>query len=171
MKLGQHITALFQKLGYGLSVFMLLFFGMMFVMDVVELVTRTNKEPISTGLGLLVFLGGMIFMLARNVFRHVGDQNAVRELKEEQSILNRARQSGAPLTITETALDCQLRIADTKKAFERLALTGVCRIDVTEEGELCYKFPSFSSGARKVKASEYEPETLETIEKELHELS
>lgn len=29
-----------------------------------------------------------------------------------------------------------------KKAFERLSLSGVCQVDVTDEGELCYNFPS-----------------------------
>ncbi|MDQ5964735.1 MAG: hypothetical protein QG625_889 [Cyanobacteriota bacterium erpe_2018_sw_39hr_WHONDRS-SW48-000098_B_bin.30] len=32
---------------------------------------------------------------------------------------------------------------NAKRAFERLSALGVCHVDVTEQGELCYRFAGF----------------------------
>lgn len=142
---------------------MILFCGGLIVTYVAEFIAHENKHPVSTQVGLVFFLAGIVFVCCRNVKVRMNDNKAVNELNEEQAILNRARQSKVPITITETALDCHLRIAETKKAFERLSRTGVCQIDVTEEGELCYRFPSFESDARKIILAD-QPEYVEQKE-------
>ncbi|MBX9569693.1 MAG: hypothetical protein K2X77_12395 [Candidatus Obscuribacterales bacterium] len=167
MKSGPQFSTLFQKFSFGFSLFMIIFCGGLIVTYIAELLVHENKHPVSSQVGLMFFLAGLIVVCLRIVRIHLSDSKAVRELKEEQSILNRARQRKRPLTITETALDCQMRISDTKKAFERLSLTGVCQIDVTEEGELCYIFPSFESDSRKITLDE----SPISIKKEQPELS
>ena len=166
MKLSPELFAFLQKLTFGGSIFMILFCGGLIVTYVAEIIAHENKHPISSQIGLMFFLAGIVFVFCRNVRARMNDNQAVKELKEEQSILNRARHSKVPLTITETALDCHLRIAETKKAFERLSRTGVCQIDVTEEGELCYRFPSFESDARKFILAD-QPEYIEQQERGL----
>jgi hypothetical protein len=148
MKFGQQFSALYQKVTFGFNVSLILFSGFLLTTSIVEILAHENKHALSTLVGLAVFFGGLLVICSRNVWIQSNDRKAMRELREEQSILNRARQTKLALTIPETALNCQLRIADTKKAFERLSLTGVCQIDVTEEGELCYRFPSFESDTR-----------------------
>lgn len=166
MKSGPQQPNLLQKFFFWFSVFLITFCSGLIVTYIAEFIAHENKHPISSQAGLIVFLAGIVFICVRNVRIHLREGKAVKELKEEQSILNRARQRKQPLTITETALDCQLRISDAKKAFERLSLTGVCQIDVTEEGELCYRFPSFESDNRT--ATMYEsPITIQDDVKEL----
>lgn len=132
-----------QNLGFGFGVFMTLFCGGLIVTYVSELIAGTGKHPIASQLGLIVFLSGICFVGIRMINSRGREQCAIKELQEEQLILNRAKANNGLLTVSQTALECRLRIADTKKAFERLAATSICQIDVTEDGELCYRFASF----------------------------
>lgn len=145
MKPAAEKPSVLQQVHLALCWFGVIFAGGLFVTYVSEILTHENRVPISTLVGLLTFLAGIVFVCARKIGSHRHESAAYRELYEEQEILNRARQTRSPLTIVKTALDCKIRISEAKKAFERLALTGVCQIDVTEEGELCYRFPGFES--------------------------
>lgn len=110
-----------------------------------ELITNTTKHGVSTQLGLITFLCGVVYVGMKLMGVKLREMTAMREIKEEQLILSKAKAAGGSLTMSQAALECKLRIADTKKTFERLALTGICRIDVTESGELFYRFPTFET--------------------------
>lgn len=108
-----------------------------------EVVTHSYKYGVSEALGLIAFLIGLVFVGYKMMKVQLNDSKALRELKEEQLILNSAKGKGGSLSVSDAALDCRIRIADTKKAFERLALTGICQVDVSDAGELFYRFPTF----------------------------
>lgn len=128
------------------GVFLVLMAGGLIVTFTGELmVGDTRGHSVGSQLGLIVFLCGIFFVGCKMIMSKLNERKAIKELKEEQLLLNRAKAEKGVLTVSEAALECQMSILDTKKAFERLALTSVCRIDVTEEGELCYRFPSFES--------------------------
>ena len=124
------------------GIVMMLFCSGLIVTYTAEIIVGETKHGVSSQLGLIVFLAGLVFVGWKLVQGRLVENKAVRELQEEQLILSKAKTRGQALTVSETALECQLSISETKKAFERLALTGVCQIDVTDEGELCYNFPS-----------------------------
>lgn len=129
--------------------FLIVFCGGLIVTYVSEIITGTTKHGVSSQLGLITFLAGLVFVGWKLIQGRLAERKAVKELKEEQLILTRAKAKDGSLTVSETALECRISIADTKKAFERLAITGVCRIDVTDEGELCYRFPSLRLSLKK----------------------
>ncbi len=93
--------------------------------------------------GVDTFLAGLVFVGLKLIQSQLRERNALRQINEEQLILSRAKTKGGSLTVSDAALECKLGISDTKKAFERLALTGVCRVDVNDAGELFYWFPTF----------------------------
>lgn len=105
---------------------------------ITELATGTSDHPRSDP-GLCVFLSGIGIICSWWLRRRWRERESVSQLYQEQSILRclKANQSG--LTIAQAAIDCKLRIADTRKALDKLTTTGVCQVDVSEEGELIYK--------------------------------
>lgn len=137
-----------QNLTYGFSVFLVLLCCGLNITYFGEIIEGTTKHGVASQLGLMFFLSGLAFIGWRSIQRRMKETRALQELKEEQLIMNRARTYSGVLFISETALDCQLSISGTKKAFERLSLLGVCRVDVTDDGELCYRFPSLKTKDR-----------------------
>jgi hypothetical protein len=109
---------------------------------VAELITGTTQHGVSSQLGLITFLSGFVVWGWYLVKGGLAENKALKELREEQLILTRAKAHSGSLTVSETALESHISIADAKKAFERLSMTGVCQVDVTDDGELCYRFPS-----------------------------
>ena len=140
------VAHFFKDIIFSCGVLLVLISGGLVVTFTGELMAgETRGHSFGSQLGLIVFLCGFVFVGCKMIMSKLNEQKAIKELREEQVLLNRAKAQKGVLTVSEAALGCQLRISDTKKAFERLALTGVCRIDVTEEGELCYRFPSFET--------------------------
>lgn len=137
-----------QNMSFGFGVFMLIFCCGLNVTYIAEIIAGETKHGVASQLGLIFFLSGLAYVGWRMIQGRLKETRALKELKEEQLIMNRARTYSGVLFIGETALDCQLSISDTKKAFERLSLLGICRVDVTEEGELCYNFPSLKTKNR-----------------------
>lgn len=131
-----------KKFTFILGIFMMLFNGALIVTYISELITGTTKHGVSSQLGLITFLSGFVVWGWFLVQGRLRENKAIRELNEEQIILTRAKAHRGSITVSQTALEAQLSIADAKKAFERLSLTGVCQVDVTDDGELCYRFPS-----------------------------
>lgn len=126
--------------------------GGLIVTYIGEIITGTTRHGVASQLGLITFLFGLIFVGLKLVQRELNERKAVKEIHEEQLILSRAKAKGGSLTMSEAALECRMRLCDTKKAFERLALTGVCRIDVTDAGELYYWFPTFEAKQKQLES-------------------
>lgn len=137
-----------QNLAYWFSIFSFLLCCGLNVTYFGEIVEGTTRHGVASQLGLMFFLSGFAYVAWRIIQSRMKENRALQELKEEQLIMNRARTYSGVLFISETALDCQLSISGTKKAFERLSLLGICRVDVTDEGELCYRFPSLRTRNR-----------------------
>jgi len=135
-------------LSFAIGSFMMLLCSGLIVTYISEIITNTTRHGVASQMGLIVFLCGLVFVGWKLVQGRLHDKKAVKELKEEQLILNRARANVGSLTVSEVALECQMSIADAKKAFERLSMLGVCQVDVTDEGELCYRFPSMMAKGR-----------------------
>lgn len=139
------------KLFNAFLVFVIIFCAGLVVSDLGEILAGEElKHGMSTQLGMLVFFSGIAIACSLYLRRQWGERGAVMQLQEEQLILNHAKANKGVISVTETSLECGLRISDTKKSLERLALTSVCHIDVGEQGELIYRFPAF------------EPERLES---------
>jgi len=126
-------------------IFCTLLCGSLSVTYIGELFTGTTAHGVAEQLGLITFMLGIVFICGKVMQRQLHDHQALKEIEQEQLILNKAKASGGILTISEVALTCGMRISDSKATFERLSLTGVCQIDVNEKGELCYLFPTFSN--------------------------
>ncbi len=131
-----------KKFTFILGIFMMLFNGGLIVTYISELIAGETQHGVSSQLGLITFLSGLVVWGWFLVQGRLRENKAIKELNEEQLILTRAKAHRGVLTVSQTALEAQLSIADAKKAFERLSLTGVCQVDVTDDGELCYRFPS-----------------------------
>lgn len=131
-----------KKFTFILGILMMLFNGGLIVTYISELIAGETKHGVSSQLGLITFLSGFVVWGWFLVQGRLRENKAIKELTEEQLILTRAKAHSGSLTVSETALESQLSIADAKKAFERLSMTGVCQVDVTDDGELCYRFPS-----------------------------
>lgn len=128
--------------------FLILLCGGLIVTYIGEIIQGTTKHGVASQLGLITFLAGLVFVGLKLIQSQLKERRALKEINEEQLLLSRAKNKGGSLTVSEAALECKLGISDTKKAFERLALTGVCRVDVNESGELFYWFPSFEKGGQ-----------------------
>lgn len=126
-----------------LGTVLILFCGGLIVTYIGEIIQGTTRHGVASQLGLITFLAGLLFVGLKLIQSQLRERRALREINEEQLLLSRAKTQGGSLSISEAALECKLGISDTKKAFERLALTGVCRVDVNDAGELYYWFPSF----------------------------
>lgn len=137
-------SALEKLFWYG-GILLILLSGGLIVTYVGELIAGETRHGVASQLGLITFLCGLVFVGYKLVSVQLNEKKAVKELTEEQTILNLAKSNAGSLTVSQTALDCRLRISDTKKAFERLSMTGVCQVDVTQQGELYYRFPTFES--------------------------
>ncbi|MCA9802899.1 MAG: hypothetical protein KC777_13085 [Cyanobacteria bacterium HKST-UBA02] len=137
------IGAFFTKILWMIGLFFVITAGGLMVAAIGELIAGEVRHGIGTQLGLITFMAGFVFVGIKLIMVQLTERKAVNELKEEQLLLNRSRACGGAITVSAAALDCNLRISDTKKAFERLAMTGVCQVDVSEQGELYYRFPTF----------------------------
>ncbi|MBI5175538.1 MAG: hypothetical protein HY986_21820, partial [Candidatus Melainabacteria bacterium] len=125
--------------------FLMLLPGGLIVTYIGEIIAGTTRHGVPSQVGLIAFLTGLVYLGFRLVSGQLKERRAVKELYEEQALLNRAKSKHGVLTVSEAALDCRLSILDAKQAFERLSKLSVCQIDVTEQGELCYRFPSFEN--------------------------
>jgi predicted DNA-binding transcriptional regulator len=93
----------------------------------------------------LVFFVGLIVASAAVVRAQLKERKAVKDLNQEQRILNYAKaENGRGLTVSEISLTCALTIRDTVDVINSLVTRGVCQTDVSEKGELLYAFPCFS---------------------------
>ncbi len=125
--------------------FLMLLPGGLIVTYIGEIIAGTTRHGVPSQLGLIAFLTGLVYLGFRLVAGQLKERRAVKELYEEQALLNHAKSKGGVLTVSEAALNCRLSILDAKLAFERLSRLSVCQVDVTEQGEICYRFPSFES--------------------------
>lgn len=137
------ISQFLQSTLWCVGVFLILVCGGLIVTYVGEIIAGNPKYGVAHHLGLITFLAGLVFVGVKLVQVKLKEKRALRQIKEEQLILSRAKIDGGTLTISAAALECGIGIADTKSAFERLSQTGVCQIDVNEHGELYYRFPTF----------------------------
>ncbi len=75
------------------------------------------------------------------------------EAEREQRILDLAERQGGRVTVAEAASRCDLTVAESKAALDRLVLHGVAELRVSEGGVLVYVFPGFLSDDEKARAS------------------
>jgi hypothetical protein len=71
----------------------------------------------------------------------------LRELEREAAVLTFLKREGRSVTLHDVALNCSLRIVDAVSVLNGLTTRGVCVMDVSEEGELLYYFPSLNRSA------------------------
>lgn len=128
---------------FGFLMFLSILSGGLIVTYIGELLTGATRHGVASQLGLIAFLIGIVCTGVYQLRGRLKEKGAVRELHEEQTILNKAKSRGGIITVSEMALESGMRISDVKRAFGRLAATDVCHVDVTEDGEICYRFPSF----------------------------
>lgn len=125
------------------GVALIIFSGALIVTYIGELITGTTLHGVANQLGVITFFAGLVFVGYKMTEVQLNENKALKELKEEQIILTAAKTKGGSITVSEAALEGRINISNTKRAFERLALTGICQVDVSDEGELLYRFPSF----------------------------
>ncbi|MBP6594909.1 MAG: hypothetical protein KA255_17935 [Candidatus Obscuribacter sp.] len=123
--------------------FLMLLPGGLIVTYIGEIITGTTRHGVPSQVGLIAFLAGLVFLGFKLVTGQLKERQAVKELNEEQTLLLRARVKGGVITVAEAAVESRLSILDAKRAFEKLSALGVCHVDVTEQGELCYRFAGF----------------------------
>ena len=126
-------------------VFTVVFFTALNVSYIADIITGDSKQGVSTLLGLVVFLFGVILVCLSYLRRQSKERKALKEVEEEELILGHAKASQGLITVSAASLECGMPISHAKKCLERLAMTGVCHVDVSEQGQLLYCFPSFQS--------------------------
>ncbi len=89
--------------------FLLIFAGGLIVTFVSELILGQSKHPASD-MGLIVFLCGIVFVGSKLICERLNENKAVKELRQDQLILMKARSKGSALTISEAALECRLSL-------------------------------------------------------------
>ncbi len=130
------------------SVLTILMTGGLIVTFIGEIFAGTTKHGVADQLGLITFLAGMFLVSSYVVFSRWKEHRAQKEVCIDQAILSGAKSNGGIFSISQAALSGGFAIGETKTAFERLAATGICNVDVTIEGELCYVFPAFTKMVR-----------------------
>ena len=129
----------------SLSVFTIVFFTGLIVSYTSEIFTGETPHGVASQLGLIVFLFGIILVCLNYLRGQWKERKAVKEVEAERLILGHAKAGKGIITVSAASLECGLSISNAKKTLERLAMTGVCHVDVSEQGELVYCFPSFES--------------------------
>ena len=122
---------------------MAIFSACFFVAFIIDAFTGDMRHGPGTQAACIIMFGGIFAACAFYLRSRWKDKGAVAELQQEQLILNLAKSNRGEVTVAEVSVDCGLSISVTKKAFERLSMTGVCQVDVSDQGELVYRFPSF----------------------------
>ena len=160
-----------------------LFGGLFFVMFLVDLLNGGDGKTAPGVLaGLVVFFGGMLAVgvyLAWWMFNKkpapaaahgagrpgTGIPNPPQspqsapspetDEERERLVLRFAEHERGRVTIPEVATHCNMTIADSKTALDRLVLLEVAQIQVTQSGVLVYVFPGFLSDEDKAKATDF----------------
>ena len=122
---------------------MAIFSSCFFVAFIIDAFTGDMRHGPGTQAACIIMFGGIFAACAFYLRSRWKDKGAVAELQQEQLILNLAKSNRGEVTVAEVSVDCGMSISVAKKAFERLAMTGVCQVDVSDQGELVYRFPSF----------------------------
>jgi len=113
-------------------------------------------------LGLIVFFGltlaGGAWLAWTRLWRARGRDGhrppRMTDEEHEQRILDLAEREGGRVTVPEVASCCDMTIDDSKAALDRLVLTGVAELHVSEGGVLVYVFPGFLSDDEKARATD-----------------
>lgn len=159
--------------GIGMALFGGLFFSLFLFMPVVD--TDGNSDQ-AVRAGLVVFFGGMLTVGAFLAWRMFSQKSAAAAARgagrpgtgvptsppppqtdeeRERRVLRFAERERGRVTIPEVATNCDLSLADSKQALERLVLAEVAEIQVTQSGVLVYVFPGFLSDEDKAKATDF----------------
>ncbi|MEZ4544884.1 MAG: hypothetical protein R3C24_13445 [Cyanobacteriota/Melainabacteria group bacterium] len=133
------LAAVYEKFVLLMAIFSACFF----VAFIIDAVTGDMRHGPGTQAACIIMFGGIFAACAFYLRSRWKDKGAVAELQQEQLILNLAKSNRGEVTVAEVSVDCGMSISVAKKAFERLAMTGVCQVDVSDQGELVYRFPSF----------------------------
>ncbi|HMP50995.1 MAG TPA: hypothetical protein PKD05_05515 [Candidatus Melainabacteria bacterium] len=136
---GNMLAAVYEKFVLLMAIFSACFFGAF----IIDAFTGDMRHGPGTQAACIIMFGGIFAACVFYLRSRWRDKGAVAELQQEQLILNLAKSNQGEVTVAEVSVDCGLSISVTKKAFERLAMTGVCQVDVSDQGELVYRFPSF----------------------------
>ena len=133
------LAAVYEKFVLLMAIFSACFF----VAFIIDAFTGDMRHGPGTQAACIIMFGGIFAACAFYLRSRWKDKGAVAELQQEQLILNLAKSNRGEVTVAEVSVDCGMSISVAKKAFERLAMTGVCQVDVSDQGELVYRFPSF----------------------------
>lgn len=136
---GNLLSAVYEKFVLLMAIFSSCFF-FAFIIDAF---TGDMRHGPGTQAACIIMFGGIFAACAFYLRSRWRDKGAMAELQQEQLILNLAKSNRGEVTVAEVSVDCGISISVAKKAFERLAMTGVCQVDVSDQGELVYRFPSF----------------------------
>ena len=133
------LAAVYEKFVLLMAIFSACFF----VAFIIDAFTGDMRHGPGTQAACIIMFGGLFAACSFYLRSRWKDKGAVAELQQEQLILNLAKSNRGEVTVAEVSVDCGMSISVAKKAFERLAMTGVCQVDVSDQGELVYRFPSF----------------------------
>ena len=120
----------------------------------IALVAIGSSEDADTTAGLIgfvvVFLGlaalGGWMALANFRARPAGFPRSAVE--REQRILRLAQAQGGVVSLAQVAEECEMSVAESKQALDRMAVSGAARASVTADGLMVYEFPGLSEAAR-----------------------
>jgi hypothetical protein len=168
---------LLATLGIGIA----LFGGLFFAYFIAEYAAGGDgKTEPAVYVGLIVFFGGVLSVGLYLAWRMLRPRPATSgearprtrsadrgrsssrqtappatEADRERRILRLAEHERGRVTIPEVAARCQMTIAESKTALDRLVLHQVAETQVTQAGVLVYVFPGFLSDKDKARATDF----------------
>lgn len=98
---------------------------------------KGGLDQFSAGVACTVF-GALLWVLAR---RLDAAASLVRARRRENRVLRLARDRGGRLTVTETAADTGMTVAEAEEILRTLVDHGYVEMQVTDSGMMVYRFP------------------------------
>jgi hypothetical protein len=138
-------------LGVGLALFSLFFVVAAFV----DLVVNRDAKEAPVLVGMLILFGGLTAAGVFTAWKFFGKTRPQPDAGLENKILRLAEAKGCRLTVGMVALHCQVGIAESREALERMVLQGAANPVVEDDGGIVYDFSDLlPSGGSRPRAGE-----------------
>ena len=131
-----------EKLGVLAGVVLAGFGAVMLLGGLLLFLEPTDSTPRSSSLVLMFLLGGGPLILGLFLTRAMLSRGGKRRQEAiEREVLGLAKGKNGLLSVADITLHTKLNSREAKTLLENLHLEGLAEIEVSEKGDLSYRFP------------------------------